>query len=133
MKKKLNLVQKFRKFFFSLPKDEQRALWDIMTALRSEDGGSFALKCFTTARLRGALFGKTDTGFLKRAMMFTNPRLAKKYCRNFSWALRVDSELKTNYKKANIHFKDHFRMAINALLKHGFKGKVADLKDFTWS
>lgn len=136
MRKKLNLVQKFRKFFFSLPIEEQKALWDIMTALRSEDMGSLSLKLFTTSRIRGALFGESNTGFLGRALIVTNPRLAKKYLSRFGFG-SLDSSpqgLKSLYKRSNIHFKDHFRMAVNALLKHGFKGKVKDLerlKSFT--
>ena len=54
---KKNLVQKFRKFYFALPKEEQVALYDIISAIRGEDNGSFTLKTYTTARVRGALFG----------------------------------------------------------------------------
>jgi len=128
MKEKLNLVQKFRKFFFSLPKGEQQALWDIMTALRSEDDGSTRLKMFTTSRIRGALMGKSTTQFVGRAILFTNPKAAEAYCKLYGWLDDFPRDLKTTYRRSNYHFKDHFRLAVDALLKYGFKGKITDLK-----
>ena len=61
MKEKVNIVTKFREFWKSLSSQEQKALWDILTALRDNDvrdiEGSIEVKGATTARIRGELLG----------------------------------------------------------------------------
>jgi len=129
---KKNLVQKFRKFYFALPKEEQIALYDIMTALRGEDSGSFTLKTFTTARVRGALFGISQKDFARRGMVFASLKKAQAYDRR-SWTGDDKLSIREKWEKANEHFRDHIKSAIEALRKHGFKGTISDLEKLTGS
>lgn len=127
MKEKLNLVQKFREFYFALPKEEQEALFSIMTALRGEDNlGSCTLKTFTTARVRGALFGRSEKDFCNRALCFASFKSAKKYDGNFSF----DNESMKLWRKSDTHFRAHIQSAIRALRKFGFKRTILDLMKF---
>ena len=126
---KQNLVQKFRKFYFALPKEEQIALWDIMSAMRGEDSGNDTLKVFTTARIRGALLGISKISFANRALVFASLRKAKSYTnkRNFFEDKR---EVITLWQQSHYHFKQHIQSAIEALRKHGFKRSISDLMKF---
>lgn len=128
MKKRKNLVQKFRKFYFALPKDEQVALWDILAAIRGEDGGSFTLKIFTTARVRGALFGKSQTDFANRGLVFASLKKAQSYNKRGYEA--GEANLMGLWNEADGHFRAHIETAIRALVKHGFKRATSDLRRF---
>ena len=124
---KKNLVQKFRKFYFALPKEEQKALFFIMTALRGGDSNaSSTLKIFTTARVRGALFGKSEREFIGRALCFASLKKARVYQDNFT----PDDNLRDLWQQADYHFKQHIQSAISALRKHGFKKTISDLMKF---
>jgi len=130
---KKNLVQKFRKFYFALPKDEQIALYDIMSAIRGEDEGSYKLKTYTTARIRGALFGKSQSDFARRGLCFASLKKAQVSDRKSWIGEEFELNIEEKFKKANEHFIDHIDLAIKALEKHGFKGTISDLGKFTSS
>jgi len=56
MTKKLNPLEKFRRFWVRLPPEEREDLWDVITMLRGPDTeNSDIIKAFTTARIRGKL------------------------------------------------------------------------------
>lgn len=129
MKKNHNLVQKFRRFYFALPKEEQSALFDILSAIRGEDKGSFTLKTFTTARVRGALFGKSLPNFVHRALCFASLKKANAYDRR-TWVGEPELIAEDLWGKADEHFKNHIRSAIRALREHGFKRSILDLMKF---
>lgn len=127
---KKNLVQKFRKFYYALPQDEQKALFAILTALRGEDSRSSTfLKIFTTARIRGALFGKSQKDFCKRALCFASFKKAKAYNTD-GYFPPVPTQLMKNWRQADSHFKQHIQSAIEALKKRGFKRSISDLMNF---
>lgn len=130
-KMKKNLVQKFRKFYFALPKEEQIALYDIISAIRGEDNGSFTLKTYTTARIRGALFGKSQIDFAKKGLVFASFKKAQAYDRRSR--TRAEGTVRGKWRNADEHFRDHVKSAIIALRKHGFKRAISDLMEFTRS
>lgn len=125
---KKNLVQKFREFYFALPKEEQTALFEVITALRGEDGGDWILKNFTTARIRGALFGKSQVGFAERAICFASLKKAEAYNRK-TW-IGDKGDLMTLWMKSDSHFRAHIERAIRALIKFGSKRAISDLMKF---
>ena len=131
--KEQNLIKKFRSFFFSLPKDEQEAMWDIMSAIRSEDGGNSNLKTYTTSRVRGTLLEQSDDGFFG-AIVMSSLKEANKY--QSKWdedktTYRLSRKEQLNlYRKADFHWQGHLRHAIRALRDYGFKSKVKDLGKF---
>lgn len=125
----MNLVQKFRKFFFALPKNEQKAMWDIMSAIRSEDGGNDNLKSYTTSRIRGSLLGKSATT-IYGAIVFASLRKANNYQVAQGYELSEERQ-KELLVKTNFHWRAHLKCAIRALKKYGFKGKVKDLEKFS--
>lgn len=126
--KEKNLVQKFRKFFYcELSAKEQESLWDIMCALRSEDGGDPVLKIYTTCRIRGALLGQNMDSFYG-AIVMANHKNADKYCTPSRKKTRKEhNEL---YFNADSHWRSHFRSAIKALRRDGFASTISDLLKF---
>ena len=126
---KKNLVQKFRKFYFALPKEEQIAFFDIMSAIRGEDGGNGDLKVFTTARVRGALLGISEISYAKKALVFASLKKAEAYNGKNTFP-GDENEAMTLWRRSSWHFKQHIHSAIKALRKHGFKRSISDLMKF---
>jgi uncharacterized protein YaaN involved in tellurite resistance len=61
---------KFKKFFNSLNEEEQRDVWDFITALRSDDLQNDELKEKYTAPLRSFLFNKSRKNIEKGYHMY---------------------------------------------------------------
>lgn len=116
-----NLLTKFRVFWRTLSPLEQRRLYDIMTALRGEDGGNDSLKYRTTARIRGLLFGiKLKDGATGGLMGFfrSDPSIDR------------TSAQKDLFYKASVHWQGHIRDALRALKPYVKKGRFKDLLRF---
>ena len=124
--KKNGLIQRFREFWASLDQYEQVDLWDILSSLRGEDDGTYLVKNFTTARIRGELLGKYDDSRIEneRATIFFSCKEVNEY-HPHSHQLVMET-----WKKADFHFKNHVRMAIDSLNKHVPKSRIRDLQKF---
>ena len=116
-----NLLTKFRKFWRTLSPVEQKRMYDIMTALRGEDGGREDVKYRTTARIRGLLFGiKLKRESPKAYLGFFKP--------NPSYDTTTTQV--TNFQCARKHFQHHIKDALKALKPYVKKEKFKDLLRF---
>ena len=126
---KRNLITLFRKFYFALELDEQKDLWDIMTALRGEDEGDNQLKVFTTCRVRGELLGIKGTGWCERVKCFVASNLrgvkASPHADDYS-----PRGIKLKLFEAKYHWSKHLTQAIHALNRYRPKASVRDLQKF---
>ena len=118
-----NLITKFRSFWRTLTPTEQKRMYQIMTALRGEDGGNERTKYRTTARIRGLLFGirikeksRCTYGFFK-----PNP---------YDDQTNEHREIFSSSLRTNMHFRHHIRDALQALKPYVKKEKFRDLLRF---
>lgn len=117
MRKKQNSVfDKFQKFWRTLTRGEQKALWDVMAAVRGPDNGSNAIKFLTTARIRHLLIGgsrkerQADTHWFS-AYIFSSLREAKED----GVSCRITPKKAKEELYDNVHFDKHIRAALRAL------------------
>lgn len=118
MKKQNSVFDKFQEFWGGLNYDEQRDLWDVMTALRGpdEEGESLIqVKLLSTARIRSLLVGKRLGGRGTKGFVFDSTAKAKEYC---NAAYRKDALTPKGIKRIldnSYHFKNHLEMALESL------------------
>ncbi len=120
MNKKKNVVTKFQDFWEELEHREQSELWDILTALRGEDGGSTVLKRYTTARIRGVVM----RDYVPNGLHYVS--IKDIHAHN---GMRKIKTIRSLWEEASWHWKRHVSMAIMALVKH-CPSKCKDLKKF---
>lgn len=129
MKRKRDLVTKFRELWKSLTALEREHLWDIMTALRGSDrGDNDDVKYATTARIRGELLGVRYS----RGYVFLNLAQAKKemeYLKAHELGYK-SHVVKANFMEKSWHFKQHIKQAIRALDHYRPKTAMRDLQKY---
>ena len=116
-----NPVYKLRRFWVDLTDQEKLDIWNLLTILRGEDGGSGWLKAETTGRLRHEIFGDDDV--LEQHVICTEGQIEKEEIRPLR-KLFLDN-------KTDIHWRNHCINAIKSLSKFVFKSRLEDLCKIT--
>lgn len=126
MKKQDLVFDKFQKFWEELDEQEQRALWDVMSALRGPDSMVDSIKYLTTSRIR-ALFiwgnKKVEATTIKGAYAFNTLTKARRHCGDNPLTPKEVRQILVK----GCHFKDHVFLALNALGKR-YPVKVKSIK-----
>lgn len=128
MRKKQNSVfDKFQEFWGGLNKDEQKALWDVMSAIRGPDvgvGDMEGIKFLSTSRIRPLLLGRNSA---KYGFSFSSLREAKDRGRKYDIGIPTPGKSKKALRKASSwHFKLHLVSALVAL-KSRYPTKVSSI------
>lgn len=113
-----NPLYKFRRFWVDLTDQEKLDIWNLLTILRGEDGGSQWLKSETTGRIRYEVFG--DDRVLDKHVICTEGQTEAD-------DLRSLRRVFLNEKQTNAHWRHHCINAIKSLSKFVFKSNLKDL------
>lgn len=112
-----NPLYKFRRFWVDLSDQEKIDIWNLLTILRGEDGGSGYLKAETTGRIRHEIFDHDRVLYGK--VIFTEGQIKADEIRPLR---RIFQDNKTD-----IHWRNHFYQAVKSLSKYVFKSRLNDL------
>lgn len=113
-----NPFYKFRRFWVDLSDQEKKDVWNILTVLRGEDGGSVWLKSETTGRIRYEIFGCDRV--LDKRVICTEGQIEAEDIRGLRKIFLDD-------KQTNAHWRHHLISAIKSLSKFVFKERLNDL------